>query len=323
MMKRPLIAFSGWLLPLAAWGGSSQNYTVEHSSIDNGSSLAASESYVADISSTHGGAAGSTSYANRVGCAGQLADVLAVRVVASAAALTMVERGTRQFAARLTYDDASQAVPAAERLTWSVPSSSSAVLAIGLTGLATAGSVYQDSGAGVRAVYQAFSDTLSLVVLNSGTDDFGTYAADGLADLWQVRYVGEANPLAGPNPDADGDGLSNLQEFAFGTDPATSSAGPVRWSGSTFLSGGVAVPFASGTGANFTFRAVFARRRDFASAGLSYTVEFSGDLASWKASTATPVVLAQDSEIQVVSVPYPFFVNGRKANWFRVRVQSN
>jgi len=27
--------------------------------------------------------------------------------------------------------------------------------------------------------------------------------------------------------------------------------------------------------------------------------------------------------IQVVSVPYPFFVNGKKATYFRVRVQSN
>jgi hypothetical protein len=33
-------------------------------------------------------------------------------------------------------------------------------------------------------------------------------------------------------------------------------------------------------------------------------------------------VLADDGEFQVVSVPYPFFVNGRKATFFRVKVLS-
>jgi hypothetical protein len=67
---------------------------------------------------------------------------------------------------------------------------------------------------------------------------------------------------------------------------------------------------------------VFARRKDFAAAGLTYTVEFSGDLATWMDSTSTPSVLADDGTIQVVSVPYPFFVNGKKATFFRVKVQS-
>ena len=77
------------------------------------------------------------------------------------------------------------------------------------------------------------------------------------------------------------------------------------------------------TATSFTFRAVFARRTDFAAAGLSYRVEFSGDLSTWRASTSTPAILAENSEMQVVSVPYPFFVNGKKARFFRVKVTSN
>jgi hypothetical protein len=109
-----------------------------------------------------------------------------------------------------------------------------------------------------------------------------------------VTYFGESGSptTAGPEADPDADGLSNLQEYAFGMNPSQGS---------------------SGTAGSFTFRAVFARRKDFSAAGLSYTVEFSGDLSSWRASTATPSVLADDSEIQAVSVPYPFFVNGKKA----------
>jgi hypothetical protein len=76
------------------------------------------------------------------------------------------------------------------------------------------------------------------------------------------------------------------------------------------------------TASSFSFRAVFARRRDHVAAGLSYTVEFSGDLSTWRASTATPTLLAQNGEIQAVSVPYPFFVNGKKARFFRVKVQK-
>ena len=310
-------------MPLTAWCGSSQNYTLEHGSIDNGGSPGGSGNYVADMSSAPGGAAASANYANRAGYAGQLADVVALEVAAASAILTIVERGTQRLVAVLTYDDASLAVPAAGRVSWSV--SGSALLNISSTGVATAGSVYQDAAVAVGAGYLNFSDTLSLVVLNSGTDDFGSYAADGLPDTWQVQYFGESGiqTAAGADADSDSDGLSNLLEYAFGMNPRQGSSGMLGWSGSNLLECGVPMPFASGTASSFKFRAVFARRKDFAAAGLSYTVEFSGDLATWKASTSAPSVLADDGEIQAVSVPYPFFVNGKKATYFRVKVQSN
>jgi len=307
-------------MPLTAWCGSSQNYTLEHGSIDNGGSLTVSANYVADMSSAPGAAAASANYANRAGYAGQLADVVAMKLGAASDGLTIVERGTKRFVAVLTYDDASFAAPDAGRVSWSV--SGSSLLNISSTGLATAGSVYQNTAAAVGASYLNFSDTLNLVVLNSGTDDFGTYAADGLPDTWQVQYFGESGLQTAAGADADSDGLTNLQEFAFGTDPSHSSGGAVRWTGSTLLAAGLPVPYASGNAGSFTFRAVYSRRKDFAAARLSYTVEFSGDLSTWKASTSKPSVLADDGEIQVVSVPYPFFVNGKKATFFRVKVQS-
>ena len=321
MMISRSIILAGWLLPLTAWCGSSQNYTLEHGSIDNGGSLAVSANYVANLSSTPGAAAASANYANRTGYAGQLADVVAIEVAAASAGLTIAERGTKQLVALITYDDASFAAPAAGMVSWNT--SSTALLSVSSTGLVTAGSVYQDTAAAVSAGYLNFSDTLSLVVLNSGTDDFGSYAADGLPDLWQVQYFGESGIQTGASADADSDGLTNLQEYAFGMNPSQSSGGMLRWSGSNLLERGLPVPYASGTGGGFTFRAVFPRRKDFAAAGLTYSVEFSGDLATWKTSTSTPTVLADDGEIQVVSVPYPFFVNGKKAAYFRVKVQTN
>ncbi|NQX00132.1 hypothetical protein HQ447_05685, partial [bacterium] len=225
MIIRRSLILSGWLMPLTVWCGSSQNYSLEHGSLDNGGSLAVSENYVADLSSTPGGAAASANGVNRSGYAGQLADVVAIKV--AAAGPTLVERGTRQLVAVLTYDDASLAAPAAGRVSWSV--SGSALLSISSTGLATAGSVYQDTAAAVGAGYLNFSDTLSLVVLNAGTDDFGSYAADGLPDTWQVLYFGESGIQTAAGADPDSDGLSNLQEYAFGLNPSQGSSGMLQW----------------------------------------------------------------------------------------------
>ena len=137
-----------------------------------------------------------------------------------------------------------------------------------------------------------------------------------------MQYFGESGSQTAAGADADSDGLSNLLEYAFGMNPRQGSRGMLQWSGSNLLEPGVPTPYASGTAGSFNYYAVFARRKDFAAAGLTYTVEFSGDLAIWMDSTSTPSVLADDGTIQVVSVPYPFFVNGKKATFFRVKVQS-
>ena len=319
MIPRCVISL-GMLMSLRALGGFSQNYTLELSALDNGGSLGDSANYAADFSNTHGGAGRSINYSNRMGYSGQLAEVVDMQVIATSAPITMNEGGTRQLAAVLTYDDASLAVPAAERLTWSV--SSGAALSIGTAGLVTAGSVYRDTAVEVYAAYPNFADTLGLTILNTGNDDFGNYAADGLPDTWQVQYFGESGSQGVATADGDSDGLNNLQEYAFGMNPSQGSASAVAWNGSTLQSAGTPIAFASGSASSFTFRAVFARRLDYLTAHLTYAVEFSADLVTWKASTSTPTVLAADGQVQAVSVPYPFSVNGKKAKFFRVKVQS-
>ena len=68
------------------------------------------------------------------------------------------------------------------------------------------------------------------------------------------------------------------------------------------------------------FRALYVRRKDYATAGLTYATEFSATLSSWATSAAVPTLLADDGTYQVVSVPYPPLVGGKKARFFRVRV---
>ena len=70
------------------------------------------------------------------------------------------------------------------------------------------------------------------------------------------------------------------------------------------------------------FRAAHVRRKDAAAAGLTYTVQFSAGDGSWTSSTDTPTVVASDSEVEVVTVKYPLFLNGKKARFFRVVVSA-
>lgn len=320
-MHWPRGLFLGLSLTLPAVAGSSADYQLAPFSADGGGLAAGSGDYQVNSTTASGQAGSSPDYGLRTGFSGQLLDAVELLLDDAGSGIILDERAGRQLGAGLRYDDGTSAPLAAEALAWSVQGGPLAGISSG--GLVTAGSVYQDSSALVGAVYQAFAGSLAIQVVNTGNDDFGGYAGDGLSDLWQVGYFGEANQSAGPAGDADSDGLNNLQEYAFGMNPAQSYGGMLRWSGANLLERGVPMPYASGVAGSFSFRAVFARRKDYLAAGLSYTVEFSGDLASWRASTATPAVLADDGEIQAVSVAYPFFVNGRKARYFRVKVQSN
>jgi hypothetical protein len=323
-MSSTQTAILSFLLSVPALAGNSTDYSLDAAVFDGGGTAGSSADYALNPSIGPGIAGSSAAYVFRGGFAGMLNDAASLVLAAADAAASMNERATLQLEARIRYDDdtvAELALPAAD-LTWSV--AEGPLAAINSTGLATAGSVYQDTPATARAMYQGLAGNLPLTVRNVTDDDFGPYAADGLPDPWQVQYFGESSPatVVGANADPDADGLTNFQEYAFGMDPSLGFSGVLRWSGSNLLERGVPTPFASGTAGSFTFRAVFARRKDFVAARLSYTVEFSGDLLTWQASTSTPSVLADDGVIQAVSVPYPFFVNGRKATYFRVRVQS-
>ena len=113
--------------------------------------------------------------------------------------------------------------------------------------------------------------------------------------------------------------LQNLLNFGFAINPGGTSTGPLVFNGN-FGSGGTI----AATGMPVTrqesndLRALFVRRKDYATVGLVYTAQFSSDLSSWQDSTDTPTVLADDGTNQIVSVPYPagFTASG----FFQVKV---
>ena len=51
--------------------------------------------------------------------------------------------------------------------------------------------------------------------------------ADAISDEWKIRFFGDAeNPLAAPDADPDGDGVTNLIEYLAGTDPTDATSRP-------------------------------------------------------------------------------------------------
>ena len=162
-----------------------------------------------------GTVATSASYTLKPGFAGQLYDV--VSLVASAQSPTVNEGASMQLAAVLTMDDESTFSPLSGEIAWALVSGP--VTAISPGGLATSGLVAADGSAAVRAIASGLTADTSFTVLDTIPDNFGSYAADGLGDDWQVQYFGPDNPLAAPLLDPDGDGQSNAFEFTAGLIP--------------------------------------------------------------------------------------------------------
>ncbi|MDP3850418.1 MAG: cadherin-like beta sandwich domain-containing protein [Luteolibacter sp.] len=128
--------------------------------------------------------------------------------------------------------------------------------------------------------------------------------------------------LGGPAEDSDGDGWTNLLEWAFATDPASAELSVLRVNGGGIETHGGPAIFEEPDGSGGINRfALFARRKNAAAAGLGYSVEFSNDLTLWEATTATPTTVAEDAETEAVTVPFPD-PGDAKAAYFRIRITS-
>ena len=168
---------------------------------------------------------------------------------------------------------------------------------------------------------------VTLTVGSSNVVNITVTAQDGTPKTYTVtvtrRTVFQDWALANAvssNPGVNGaTGTMNVQNFAFGLNPNRGATGALGFNG-TFGAGGTigaaGLPILRAEGTDR--RALFVRRKDYANAGLTYTVLFSGNLSGWQNSTDTPAVLADDGTNQIVSVPYP---TGLGPNgFFRVRI---
>lgn len=156
------------------------------------------------------------------------------------------------------------------------------------------------------------------IASNDADESLVTLAVTGTGITPYLAWVQSEGVTGGAGGHDDADGLSNLLEFSFGTHPRVSQSDTVDWVGGTVVRGVPTVGRASPS--TEIYQGVYARRIDRASSGLTYSAQFSPDLTTWYESFANPIVLADDGEIQIVSVPFPQWVDGQKPRFFRVRV---
>lgn len=119
-----------------------------------------------------------------------------------------------------------------------------------------------------------------------------------------------------PNDNQDGDSLSNLQEFAFGTDPTKNDYTLLALDGSAH-----GTPALVSDNDGITFHLYFVRRKDFATSGsITYTPQFSSDLGSFTPNTATPTLIANsalDPAYEIVRIPFP-----NSQNFGRIKIDE-
>lgn len=133
------------------------------------------------------------------------------------------------------------------------------------------------------------------------------------------EWLAALGATGGAADNSDGDGLINLFEFAFGTDPTAPQTNAAAELNGLIASRGaptVRIP----TKDDFWFRGLFCRRKDRDSHKLIYRPQFSHDLRTWVESPYNGVVMADDGEIEVVSVRSPNSINGMQPRFFRVEV---
>jgi len=199
----------------------SLNYTIPADIADAGGNRTASTDYTHDGSL--GGIAGLSTLAAPAGTAkagyiGQLYEVVGLSL--SATPTNVNEGATLQLGAAQLLDDSTVLALAATSVGWSV--AAGPLTAIDAAGEGTAGVVYENTAATAQGTYEGSTNQLGLMVLNVNSDDYGTYAGDGLDDDWQNLYFGLDNPNAAPSIDPDADGQDNAFEFIAGlipTDP--------------------------------------------------------------------------------------------------------
>jgi choline dehydrogenase-like flavoprotein len=187
---------------------------------------------------------------------------------------------------------------------------------------------------GDTVVVGAYLEDSSTTGINSTPNDADSssgaaylFTGLGTMGMWAQTYFGNATVNVGNAEDFDSDGVINLLEFAFGTAPDNNASGSasLQYTGTFAGAGTLTSNGQPGTGfepldMGIDFRALFVRRNDYAAAGLTYTPQFSANLSTWQDSAAVPTVLVDDGTYQIVSVPYPPYIAGKKARFFRINV---
>jgi hypothetical protein len=186
------------------------------SSVDGGGKRTASANYTMDGSvGGIGGISSASADTAKNGYIGQLTEVVSITVTSTPNIVN--EDATSQLSGIATLDDSTVSALAGSDVVWN--SVAYPLASINGNGLATAASVYATTNGTFSGFYLGGSGNSTLEVVDSNTDNYGSYANDGIPDSWQVQYFGLNNPNAAPTADPDGTSQNNLFKYTAGLDP--------------------------------------------------------------------------------------------------------
>lgn len=118
--------------------------------------------------------------------------------------------------------------------------------------------------------------------------------------------------------DYDGDGIKNLIEFAFGSDPKSGITQYLVTGGNSIVSTGLPLVTTTGEGDQNRLRVQFLRR--LSDSSITYTVQFSDDLVNWSNATNAAIVLGSNATFELVQVEDAVFVPVKARRHARVQV---
>lgn len=150
----------------------------------------------------------------------------------------------------------------------------------------------------------------------AGAPQTVTVISDSYANWLAANSMSGADSVR--NADYDNDGSKNLIEFACGSNPRSPVVQAVQHSGGTITQTGLPVVSTVGSGDQQHLRIEFVRRLNDPS--LTYTVEFSDDLASWTSAANAPVVVATSTSFEIVAVEDVVTIPAKTRRHARVRV---
>ena len=153
-----------------------------------------------------------------------------------------------QLRGNVVYDDSTLGTVDGSLVSWTAPSTGSALASISAGGIAQAATVYQNTAASFSGSYGGMAATSSLSVLNILPDNYGVYAGDTFDDAWEI-----AQGMSGAvNPNATNNGVPNWQLYAMGFNPAQPA--PAALSSTVLTNGYLAVRYTRNPYAtNYTF----------------------------------------------------------------------
>jgi hypothetical protein len=220
---KPLHLLTGLFLSAAASGQvrSSADYAIITDTLDFGGGLATSADYAitGSIAPVTGISESTTPVQTvaRHGYIGQLYELLGYGLLASD--YYPPEEGSTRIMPVRTADDGTNVILPTDGFAFAPLEGP--VSSISPTGLVETATVFEDTQAIVGANSPLFEGQLQLLlyVLDTLPDNYGSYAADGLPDTWQIDHFGLENPLAAPLLDPDGDGQNNGFEYTAGLNP--------------------------------------------------------------------------------------------------------